>query len=177
MRKVSKLWIAAVVGALLLGTLVGVVWARPREERLAAGRTRKVVLAAADFIPSEASEDWYNGGWFVTCGPGGHCYYTAPVVFPCLSSVTVERIKLHAYDDNVDYEATATLLRLNPARLKLANLGEISSSGSSSQYPRTFTSPNINKRVLPSQRAYILLYIPVTSTISVYGITIEYHTN
>lgn len=29
MRNASKLWIAAVVGALLLGTLVGVVWARP----------------------------------------------------------------------------------------------------------------------------------------------------
>ncbi len=176
MRRVSKLWIAAVAGALMLGTMVGVVWARPGEKPLAAGATRKVTLAAADFATFSSSSSYYNYGCMVTCNSGS-CNFVAPVVFPCLGSVTVDRIKLHVYDENPSWDASAGLYRLAPASAKLVWLGGAVSSGSSSAVPRTFTSARINKRVTPTQRAYVSLTILDSTNIDVYGVTIEYHTN
>jgi hypothetical protein len=174
MRRVSKLWMAAVVGALLLGTLVGVVSARPGERPLAAGGTRKLTLTGADFIPRYSDFGWENYGNYVTTG-GGSAFFAAPVVFPCLSPVVVERIKLHAVDQNEHgWYSLVYLMRVKPANGNTATLGWAQSSYSSSTRPTTFTSAEINKVVRPNQRAYLMLKIE-DSAIKVYGVTIEYH--
>ena len=175
MTKVRKSWMAVVMGALLVGTLVGVVWARPNERPEAQDITRKVTMTAGEFIPTTDNWDYSNNGNFVNCASGS-CNFSAPIVFPCLPSVTVERIKLHVRDNNGSARAVATLYRAYPTTGVEVWLGDAESPTGSSGAIKTYTSDPINKVVWPSQRAYIWLTIGGTS-IDVYGVTVEYHRN
>ena len=176
MITVRKSWIAAVTGALLVGTLVGVVWARPHDRPQAQDITRKVTLAGADFIPADPDDRWGNNGNYAF-SESGISHFTAPVVFPCLPSVTVERIKLYVYDGNGTYNACASLNRLSPRTGANPMLGSVCSPyGGSTSDPQAFTSTNINQVVWPGQRAYIWLAINGVD-IDVYAVTIEYHRN
>ncbi|MDH4207549.1 MAG: hypothetical protein OEV76_01595, partial [Anaerolineae bacterium] len=114
MSKVNKSWMAVIAAVLLLGALAGVVWARPNESPQEADITRKVTLTGADFDPNEDGMDWYSYGGHISCNTV-LCTFTAPVVFPCLPSVTVERIKLHVDDNNASETASAGLWRANPS--------------------------------------------------------------
>jgi hypothetical protein len=175
MTRVNKSWMALVAAALLLGTLVGVVWARPNGRPGAADITRKVTLTAGDFIPADDARDWYNFGTYVECSTG-NCVFTAPVVFPCLPSVTVERFKLHADDNNGGQQAVATLFRSRPSTGSNAYFGVAASPPATGAGLETYTSSEINKVVWPSQRAYLWLVIGGPD-IDVYGVTVEYHRN
>ena len=175
MTKVNKSWMAVMAAALLLGTLVGVVWARPNDRPEAQDITRKVTLTGGDFIPNTDSADWWNEGTYVTCGTGS-CWFTAPVVFPCLPSVTVERIKLHVNDSSSSAAAKAHLFRAYPPTGVDVVLGQAASPTGSSGGHSTYTSPNINKVVWPSQRAYVWLNIGGPN-IQVSGVVVEYHRN
>jgi hypothetical protein len=165
---------AVVMGALLLGTLVGVVWARPHDRPQAQDITRKVTLTAGEFIVRMDGYDWLNDGAWVRC-QNGSCEFIAPVVFPCLPSVTVERIKLHVLDNNGTFKATAALYRNHPQTQSAVWLGDVSSPYETAGF-QTLTSTRINKRVWPSQRAYIILSIDGPAIV-VYGVTVEYHRN
>ena len=176
MRKVNKSWMATLVAGVLLAALGGVVWARPSHAPENAEITRKVTLTGGDFIAAQ-SQNWYNSGQLVRCN-GVNCHFTAPVVFPCLPSVTVKRIKLHVYDNNTAgaCDAEARLMRANPATGAEVELGEAATWDSSSTYPETIASLAINKVVWPSQKAYIALLIECTN-IDVFGVTVEYRRN
>jgi len=176
MRKVNRTWMAVVAAALVLGTLVGVVWARPSDRPGSAESTRKVTLPGAVFIPTGKMYDWSNDGLKVWCSSGS-CYWAAPVVFPTLSSVTVERVKLHVYDNNGAAYACATVYRASPAGGSMPVLGGVCSpfSGATSN-PETFTSAAINKAVWPSHGAIVWLTVDAPD-IYVYGVTVEYHRN
>ena len=175
MRRANRSWMAVVAAGVVLGTLVGVVWARPNDRPQAADITRKVTLAGSDFIPASDTEDWGNSGFHVRC-ESGVCGFTAPVVFPCLPSVTVERIRLHVDDQNAIAWATATLYRAYPPTGAYVELGAAASPPGTNGTLQTYTSPNINKRVWPSQKAYIWLFTGGPG-IFVYGVTVEYHRN
>ena len=175
MTRASKSWMAVVSAALLLAALVGVVWARPHDRTQGADITRKVTLTGSDFSPHRNTDDWFNTGSVVVCFTGS-CELAAPVVFPCLPSVTVERIKLHVYDNNGGQSANATLYRAHPSTGALVPLGEIESPVGTSSGLQTYTSPAINKVVWPSQQAFIWLEIE-GQFIDVYGVTVEYHRN
>lgn len=58
----NKRWMAVVMGALLVGTLIGVVWVRPGQSAQAAGATRKVTVPAAFFHPITDGQDYHNLG-------------------------------------------------------------------------------------------------------------------
>ena len=174
MTKVRKSWMAVVMGALLLCTLVGVVWARPNDRPQAQDITRKVTLTGGDFTPSYDGEDWSTDGAMVTC-IGSSCAFVAPVVFPCLPSVTVERIKLHVTDSNGSEQAVAVLYRTHPPTHGSVWLGTAQSPPGTAPF-QTFTSDPINKRVWPSQKAFISLVL-TGPNIYVYGVVIEYHRN
>jgi hypothetical protein len=174
MRSINRSWVIVVVGALLLGTLVGSVWAAPRTRPGAQDITRKVTLSGANFIPAEESANWHNGGGYATCDLGA-CTYTAPVVFPCLPSVTVERIKLHVSDSNGGAAVTASLLRTRPSTGAEKEFGSVT-SGNTGGSIQTFTSGPINEVVWPSLGAYIQLDFE-DKYIKVYGVTVEYHRN
>jgi hypothetical protein len=175
MRKVNRTWMAAVAAALLLGTLVGAVWARPGDRTQAQATTRKVTLAGGDFVPNNPTVNWYNSGYRVECATGA-CLFTAPVVFPTQSSVTVERIRLHVADyDGVEF-AEAQLGRANPSAGSLTLLGVAQSPVGTTSGVQTYSSPAINKAVWPSHKAQIWLSIGAPG-IYVYGVTVEYHVN
>ena len=175
MRRANRSWMAVVAAGVLLGTLVGVVWARPNDRPQAADITRKVTLAAGDFIPSSDANDWWNSGYTIVCH-SDFCSFTAPVVFPCLPSVTVERIKLHVADSNASAIAFAGLDRVYPPTGDHVILGSVQSPEGTSAGIQTYTSANINKVVWPSQKAYIVLQL-FGPNISVRGVTVEYHRN
>ena len=175
MTKVRKSWMAVVMGALLLGALVGVVWARPHERPQAQDITRKVTLTGGDFIPHEEVDNWFNNGDWVRCDTGS-CAFTAPVVFPCLPSVTVERIKLYANDSHSSQWAAAQIHRTYPPTGANVSLGTASSPPATDGGIKTYTSPPINKRVWPSHGVYIWLHIGGPD-IYVYAVRIEYHRN
>lgn len=175
MSKVNRSWMAAVAAALLLGTLVGVVWARPNDLPGAADITRKVILGGADFSTTHPSYAYNTVGGEMVTG-SSYCVLAAPVVFPCLPSVTVERIKLHVHDQNPTEAAGVHLFRVNPANGAHVLLGSVESPTGMSDGRKTYTSAAINKVVWPSQRAYVRLWFEGTS-IWVHGVTVEYHRN
>ncbi|MDH4207550.1 MAG: hypothetical protein OEV76_01600 [Anaerolineae bacterium] len=174
MRNVNRSWMALVAAALLLGALAGVIWAKPSDRPQSAEITRKVTLTGGDFIPARP-ESWDNSGQVVRC-TSGRCFFNAPVVFPCLPSVTVERIKLHVRDDNGSSRAFADMYRDNPSRGAGNYLGYAASPEETSSGLKTYTSDPINKVVWPSQKASIRLDIGGPN-IDVYGVTVEYHRN
>jgi hypothetical protein len=174
MRRVNRSWMAVVAAALLLGTLAGVVWARPNDRPQAQDITRKVTLSAADFIPN--SDDWNYGNSGALAECSGMCNFNAPIVFPCLPAVTVERIKLHVRDDNGTQTASASLYRAKPSVGAGDFLGAVASPTGTSDGLQTYTSGTINKVVWPSQKAYIWVSIG-GGNIGVYGVTVEYHRN
>ena len=174
MTMVKKSWMAVVAAALLVGTLVGVVWARPHDRPQAQDITRKVTLTGGDFIPHEEVDNWSNNGDWVRCDIGS-CAFTAPVVFPCLPSVTVERIRLHVDDAHGSAFASVGLFRAQPTNRGDVWLGSASSPPGIVGF-QTYNSQPINKRVWPSQKAYIWLDIG-GNNIYVYGVTVEYHRN
>jgi hypothetical protein len=174
MEKLSKSWVALVAAAALLGTLVGVVWARPHDTPDAQDITRKVTLTGAEFAVGGAGQQWQTDGSAVYCVTGS-CYLVAPVVFPCLPSVTVERIRLHVADGNGSFYALARLYRAQPANHADVLLGQVSSPTGTAAF-QTWNSQPINKVVWPSQRAYVRLDI-FGPSITVWGVTVEYHRN
>lgn len=175
MRRVNKSWMAMVAAALLLGTLVGVVWARPTDRPQTAGETRKVTLTGADFNPTQEGMDWYNYGGYVRCDEL-ECTFTAPVVFPTIQAVTVERIRLHVDDNNASSTASAGIWRENPSIGTEAFWASAASTLGTSGGVKTYSSGAVNKVVWPSQRAYIWLQINDVD-IKVHGVTVEYHVN
>jgi hypothetical protein len=175
MRKVEKSWMAVVAAVLLLGTLAGVVWARPGGRPQAAEITRKVTLPAGALVSTSKAYDWGNDGAKIWCN-SGTCYWAAHVVFPCLPAVTVERVKLHVYDFNTGDRACAEVYRSRPAAGQVPKLGGVCSPITGTTLdPETFASGAINKVVWPSQGA--VAWLVSGSNIWVYGITVEYHRN
>lgn len=174
MYKLNKSWMAVAAAALLLGTLVGVVWARPHDRPQSQDITRKVNLTGGEFIPADEAQTWHNTGDFIECD-AGICSFIAPVVFPCLPSVTVERFTLYVEDNHGTANASASLYRVYLPTKKDIFLGQaLSPSGTAGYQP--WNSGAINKTVWPSQRAYISLWIGGPD-IKVYGVTVEYHRN
>lgn len=175
MKTMNKSWMAVVMAALLLGTLAGVVWARPSDRPAAADITRKVTLGAADFAPPNDEVDWFSNGQAIWC-VAGSCIFQAPVVFPCLPAVTVERIRLHVVDGSPAGWAKATLYKAKPSTGGHWLQGSASSPEGVSGGLKTYTSADINKVVRPNQKAYISLLIN-DDTVGVYGVTVEYRRN
>jgi len=174
MRKISKSWMAVLAAVLLLSTVAGVVWARPRQRPQGADITRRVTLTGGEFITARDGQNWQTTGAVLEC-EGSFCHFFAPVVFPCLPSVTVERIRLHAEDGNGSAWVTANLYRAKPATQGDVLLGKAESPPGTAGF-QTYTSGPINKVVWPSQRAYIWLHIGGPG-IYVSGVTVEYHRN
>jgi hypothetical protein len=175
MRKPNRSWMAVAAAALLLGTLAGAVWARPNDRPGAAPTTRKVTLTGADFTPVDNATDYYNDGYYLSCVTGS-CHLNAPVPFPTLSAVTIERIKLTVNDANGASWMEADLYRAKPSAGASDFLGGVYSPLGTSGGVKTYTSDPINKVVWSSQRAYITLSVPNVN-MKVYGVTVEYHPN
>jgi hypothetical protein len=175
MKKMNKSWMAVVMAALPLVTLVSVVWAMPSGRPRAADITRKIALVPADFAPQNDDIDWFSNGQTIHC-VSGSCVFEAPVVFPCLPAVTVERIRLHVLDNSTGGWAEASLYKVRPAAGTHWLQGSASSPEGTSGGFKTYTSADMNTVVWPAQKAYVSLLIN-DSSVQVYGVTVEYHRN
>ena len=176
MKKMKKSWMAVLAAMLLVGTLVGVVWARPNDKPQAADITRKVTLSSSAFIPAQPGENYSTSANYVTC-TSGDCNLTAQVFFPCLPSVTVERFIIHVLDNIDPGYAVAELRRARPSNGQYVyGLYFTGSPAGFSNGLKSYASAPINMVVWPSQAAEIALYIS-SPNIWVYGVTVEYHRN
>jgi hypothetical protein len=175
MSSLNRSWMAVAAAALLLGTLVGVVWARPHDQTRAPDITRKVTLAGADFTSVDNIQPCSNHGNYVTCGPGGGAF-VAPVVFPCLPSVTVTGIQLHVDDPADTVNIVAYLYREYPAKGVPQLLGVVNYPLGTTEGIETFTAKVDDEVVWPSQRAYVYLELE-GNILKAYGVTVLYHRN
>jgi hypothetical protein len=172
----KRRWTAAAMGAILVGILVaGVVCARPDQSAQAADATRKLTIPAAFFHPRDPTcYYWNNGNYIWTDSNGGS--FTAPVVFPCIPSVTVERITLSVRDQNVCGDAGVSLYRTKPNKGTQKMMASVCSTGSQPDVVN-YTSDTIDHPLVwPSQGPYLLLSITGES-VTVYGVQIEYKRN
>ena len=181
MKKVKKSWIAALVGALLMATLVGVVWARPNARPLAAATTKRITIPGGWFHPVADGYDWYNSGKLIYSEKHETIqYFTAPVVFPSGGQkFTVERIALLVHDDNGpaqgNNDACVRLKKTNPGGGTEVLMSYVCSTGSATGV-RTFTDTVIdNNPVTTARGAYLWLEIEDDTYLFVHGVRIWYH--
>lgn len=175
MTKIKRSWMAVVMGVVLVATLVGVVWARPHDTPQAQDITRKITIPGAFFHPFEDGIAWHNDGRYIRLS-SGQGVFTAPVIFPCLPSVTVERLIVYAEDTNGSGNVCASLYRTRPQHGDEKKMGEACSSGTTSGV-QPFTDSNISPNVVwPSHGAYVWLDIDGTG-IYVHAVRVEYHRN
>ena len=185
MKKVKKSWIAVLCGALLMATLVGVVWARPNARPQAAATTKRITIPAGWFHPVGSGYSWRSFGYYtVSYLNQTSVFFHAPVVFPSGGQkFTVEKIALYAYDENGPAQgnknACVYLYKTNPlvgATSQPAMMASVCSTGSSATDPRTFTTTTIASNPITTARgAYLRLEIEDNTDLLVYGVRIWYH--
>ncbi len=102
--------------------------------------------------------------------------FTAPVIFPSLGSVTVERIIFSVRDQNATNNACVSLWRTKPDKGIRKQMAWLCSSGSQISVVN-YTNDTIKPAVvLSGHGAY--LYLDVNgSSMDVYGVRIEYKVN
>jgi hypothetical protein len=106
-----------------------VVSARPNQSPQAADITRKITIPAAFFHPNRDGLNWTNQGVWLAVDSGiGN--FTAPVVFPTLSAVTVKKVTLSVTDNNAGSDACVGLYRTGPKTLTEALMAWVCSTGS-----------------------------------------------
>jgi hypothetical protein len=171
----DKRWMAVVMGALLVGILIGgVVWARPNQSAQAADHLRKVTVPAAFFHPANNDDDCQYGEYELYMNSGSGTF-TAPVVFPCLPAVTVEKL-IFSVDDQATQNACVTLYRTKPNQGNQKQMANVCSSGSGPGVVN-YTDDTIDYPVVwPSNGPYLMLSI-FGPNIDVYGVQIEYRRN
>jgi len=170
-----KAWTAIALGVLVLTALTGLVWARQDARPQDQDITRKVTIPAGFFIPYEDGLNWHNDGGYIRMDTGSGIF-TAPVVFPCLPSVTVESLTLYAKDHNPTYDAHVRIYRSRPPKGTEVEMGHIFTGGTTTDVG-TFTDGSISPDVVwPSHGVYLWLNVDGPA-IYVYGVRIEYHRN
>ena len=171
----TKSWMAIAMGTLLVTTLAGVVWASPNDRPQTADITRKITIPGGFFIPYEDGLDWHNDGRYIRMESGAG-WFTAPVVFPCLPSVTVESLTLYAHDTSMADDARVWLYRTRPDEGYEQEMGYIFTGGTTVDVGE-FVDGGINFPVVwPSHGVYLWLEIEGPG-IDVWGVKIEYHRN
>ena len=175
MKQVKKSWIAVLLGALLMGVLVGAVWARPGGRPRAAATTKKMTIPAGAFHPVDEGYEFYNDGSWITADTAGANFATH-VVFPGGGDrFTVEKLTLYAYDKAMPANICVYLYRTNPTNGTESLMASKCSSGSSSTDPRSFTTTNINPSLATTPRGlYVLLEIEDATNLDAYGVRIYY---
>ena len=170
-----KPWKALAVGMVVVVAITGLVWAGPNSTPSEQDITRRVTIPGGFFIPYEDGLDWHNDGRYIRMDSGSG-WFTAPVVFPCLPSVTVESLTLYAKDTNAADDARIKLFRTRPDNGIEQEMAYIFTGGTTVDVGE-FVDSGINFPVVwPSQGVYLWLDIEGPAII-VYGVKIEYHRN
>jgi len=170
MKQVKKSWIAALVGALLMATLVGVVWARPKARPQASPGWKVLTISPADCIPATDSDDWYNEGYRLYCSFGA-CYFTCPVPLPP-ETVRVKKFEMYAKDQGGS-NIGSDLYRTYAKAGNEVKMADADSSGSSPGV-RTFTDTSIDYNPVRSRHGTFIWLVVKTGNLKVYGFRVCY---
>jgi hypothetical protein len=179
MKSFCNAWRPMLLGALLTLVLVGVAGAVPLHQPGAATIERKLTIAAADFYPQSHTAQYSNyGNWLRSYLDNTDVYFIAPVDFPTPRPVTVDKLELHAYDDNNAGRITITLNRDSPsggAQVEMAYLDTgyafVDPAG-----PRTWQDTTITNAVkYQGHDTYLWARITDDTNLYLYGATIYYH--
>ena len=167
---VKKLWIAVLVGMLLVLSLAGEAGAR---ESAAVSAWKYVTIPAGHFHPIQDGYDWYNAGLSIRVSSGTGTF-TAPVVFPGFGSVTVKKVILFTYDQNGTDDVSVSLYKTRPDSGTEVRIARAESSGSAPGV-RAFSNATImGATVYRSRGTYLWLNIPSSSNLEVYAVKIAY---
>ena len=165
---VKKLWIAVLVGMLLVLSLAGEAGAR---ERAAVSAWKYVTVPAGHFIPTTDSWAYSNNGYYLT-GDGN---FTAPVVFPGSGQVIVKKVILFAVDNTVGADVDVTLYKTDPAAGVEVSVASAASIGNESGI-RTFKNSTIKQATITRSRgAYLWLSFDVDNhNLRAYAVKVAY---
>ena len=185
MKKTRRPWIALLLGALLLTTLVGAVWARPqsspathdtahkldRPKAHHAGFHYTITIPGAAFHPAWDGLDWQNWGWQIYLSSGEGRFTTVVPMLP--GNRTVESMTMYVKDNNGSVNACVYLDRTKTdgAKAGMAQTCSVASSGSIRSFTDTSISPST---IWGGHGAYLELYIGGTG-IDVYAVQIKYY--
>ena len=168
---IRKLWIAALLAMLLVANLAGEAGAR---ERAVVSARKYVTIPAGHFHTHRDGTDWYNYGDYMEVNSGtGH--FVAPVVFPGSGPVTVKKVILYAYDNNVIHDVQLFLHKTTPASGGDTEMAYVYSTSASATDPREFSDTTITYATIQrTHGAYLYLQITDAWYLRVYGVKIAY---
>jgi len=173
MKKVKNWWMPVLFGALLMATLVGAAGARPQ----AASRTHMINVPPSSFVPEDDAVQYTNDGYYLRIDSGGNHCFLATVRFPTKKEVTVEKVRLYAYDENATEDVRLWLMRENPATGNEVIMSEVHSLGFSATDPRSFTDTSISGNPIKrAWQAYLLMCFDEWEDLGSPGVRIWYHT-
>ena len=166
---IKKLWIAVLLGMLLVLSLVGEAGAR---DRAAVSAWKYVTVPAAAFHPMDSGSAWWNYGSNIQAVGPSQVAFVAPVIFPGLGAVTVKKVILYAHDSNSSYNARVRMWKTNPATGSEALMADAKSYGALPGI-RAFSDTTITHATIHRQRgAYLLLNLQ--GTLVAYSVKVAY---
>ena len=170
MKKAKKWWIPLLLGAMIMATLVGVVWARPKSHH--GGSHYKIIIPGSAFHPNYDGMNWYAGYGNVHMD-SGYGEFTAAVPMPP-GKKTVQKVTLYVEDNNASLKACVSLERLkvdSTSRTMAYVCSPTGTSGGIQGYSQTSISPS-TIRGRHTQYLYLDIYGP---NIDVWAVKIEYY--
>jgi hypothetical protein len=179
MSRPQNAWRPLLLGAVLMLVLVGVAGAVPTAGPSALGIQRKLTIAAADFYPQSHGTQYWNAGVFLeSYVDSTDVHFIAPVDFPTPRPVTVDKVQLHAYDNNSGGRITIRLYRPAPSNGIEAEMAYIDTgvafvdpAGNPRTWQTTSISPNVKYQ---GHDTYLWATISDDDNLTLYGATIYY---
>ena len=172
-KNVKKLWIAVLLGMLLVLSLAGETGAR---DRAAVSARKYVTIAGGHFQPIQDGCDWWNNGNFVKLSSSASPItdFVAPVVFPGSGPVIVRKITLYADDNVAIHDVVVSLYKLNPAGGTGIEMASASSAGNALGI-REFSDTSITYATIQrTHGVYLYLSFDASSSLLVTGVKIAY---
>jgi len=187
MKRMRRLWVALLLGLLVVATVVGVALAgsksAPVPQPLQA-TSRTMTVSASGCYPIEDGQLYYNNGRNIAGEQDAPLQtFICPVYFPDFASRhNIQSVTMYCYDQHTwsgdQYDVVAYMYRTEPA---LGNtetyMGTVRSTGSSSTNPRAFTisGTQINPKVVyPRQGVYFWVGFVGHSNLMLYGFKVNY---
>jgi hypothetical protein len=179
MSRPQNAWRPLLLGAVLMLVLVGAAGAVPTAGPSALGIQRKLTIAASDFYPKDHLTQYNNNGIYLfTSQDSNDRVFIAPVDFPTPRPVTVDKVQLHAYDNNSGGRITIQLYRAAPStgvEVQMAGLDTgvafVDPAGTPRTWQTTSISPNVKYQ---GHDTYLWLVISDDTNLALYGATIYY---
>jgi hypothetical protein len=177
MKRPQNAWRPLLLGAVLMLVLVGVAGAVPTERPSALSAQKKLTITAADFYPCSHTEQYHNDGYTLRSEVDDDWVcFIAPVDFPTPRPVTVDKVQLHAADNNNQAQIILNLWRAAPSHASAAPMAAVSTGVEFADLSlHTWEDTTIGYNVKwPGHDTYLQAFIYDNDYLTLYGVTIYY---